>query len=303
MRKEFSDTVEKIAKKDDKLIFITGDLGFNAFENLQRSMGDRFINAGVAEQTMISVAAGIASKGYKVICYSIAPFIVYRPLEQIRNDVCLHKMPVLLVGNGGGYGYGIMGSTHHAISDLACLGSLPNMTSWVPAFTDDVPTMLTEIMSERSPSYLRLGNSKSSFQPQLRSGHFNQVLRSAQPLITIIVLGPLVSNVLDALDKKNMRASADIFTAIRFPILALSENVEASIRATAKVLVIEEHVKHGGLAQAISCQMAEKNLKTDRFIALNAEEYPSGTYGDQRFHQHESGLDVHGISDALMKMF
>ncbi|UFH52040.1 hypothetical protein LN737_16375 [Spirosoma sp. KNUC1025] len=101
MRKEFSAAVEQIVRKDDKVVFITGDLGYNALENVQEAMGPRFINAGVAEQNMVGVAAGMAYRGYKVFCYSIAPFIVYRCLEQFRNDVCLHKMPVFLVGNGG----------------------------------------------------------------------------------------------------------------------------------------------------------------------------------------------------------
>ncbi|HXP53207.1 MAG TPA: transketolase, partial [Bacteroidia bacterium] len=108
MRKTFSNTIEELAIADEKILFLTGDLGYNAFEGLQEKLKDRFINMGVAEQNMISAAAGMAYKGYKVFCYSIAPFIVYRCLEQFRNDVCFHDLPVFLVGNGGGYGYGIM---------------------------------------------------------------------------------------------------------------------------------------------------------------------------------------------------
>ena len=87
-------------------------------------MGERFINAGVAEQNMVSVAAGLAKAGLRPWVYSIAPFLYARAFEQIRNDVCLHGMPVILVGNGGGYGYGVMGSTHHAIEDYGVLLSL-----------------------------------------------------------------------------------------------------------------------------------------------------------------------------------
>ena len=137
---------------DERIIFITGDLGFNAFENLQKKMGDRFINAGVAEQNMIGVAAGMAYKGHRVFCYSIAPFIVHRCLEQFRNDVCLHNMPVCLVGNGGGYGYGIMGSSHHALEDIGVLSGLQNVTCHVPAFTEDVETALNEIISSATPA-------------------------------------------------------------------------------------------------------------------------------------------------------
>ena len=94
MRKTFSDTIEKLAASNEKVLFLTGDLGYNALENLRSTMGDRFINAGVAEQNMIGVAAGLAHEGFKVFCYSIAPFIVYRCLEQFRNDVCFHRLPV-----------------------------------------------------------------------------------------------------------------------------------------------------------------------------------------------------------------
>ena len=100
MRKHFSAFIERVAVENDDVVFITGDLGYNALENLVEKMGKRFINAGVAEQNMVGVAAGMASQGYRVICYSIAPFVVYRCLEQVRNDVCFHNLPVFIVGNG-----------------------------------------------------------------------------------------------------------------------------------------------------------------------------------------------------------
>jgi transketolase len=120
--------------EDPQFIFLTGDLGFNALEPLREAMGTRFINAGVAEQNMVSVAAGLAMSGLRPWVYSIAPFIYGRPFEQIRNDVCLHDLPVALVGNGGGYAYGVMGSTHHALEDYGVLLTLPNLRVYVPAF-------------------------------------------------------------------------------------------------------------------------------------------------------------------------
>ena len=151
MRKEFSASIEKLVNEDDSIVFITGDLGYNALENLQEKLGNRFINAGVAEQNMIGVAAGFAHKGYKVICYSIAPFIVYRCLEQFRNDVCFNNLPVFLVGNGGGYGYGIMGSSHHAIEDLACLSGQQNAQIWTPSFSDEIEPIIQEISNQARP--------------------------------------------------------------------------------------------------------------------------------------------------------
>src|SRR5882757_10052589 len=116
MRSLFCQAMTETAE-DNSVIFLTGDLGYKALEPLRDRMGRRFINAGVAEQNMISVAAGLARSGLRPWTYSIAPFIYARPFEQIRNDVCLHDLPVRLVGNGGGYGYGVMGATHHALED------------------------------------------------------------------------------------------------------------------------------------------------------------------------------------------
>src|SRR5579871_5780458 len=157
MRKHFSAYVEQLADTNDDIVFITGDLGYNALENLRAKLGGRFINSGVAEQSMISIAAGMAYQGYRVICYSIAPFVVYRCLEQVRNDVCFHDLPVYIVGNGGGYNYGVLGSSHHALEDIATLSGLPNMHCYVPAFIEDMNVCLDEMFAKRKPSYLRLG--------------------------------------------------------------------------------------------------------------------------------------------------
>src|SRR3954467_10767550 len=113
MRQAFSRALLAHAGRPD-FVFLTGDLGFKALEELRDAMGARFINAGVAEQNMVTVAAGLARESLRAWTYSIAPFMYARPYEQIRNDVCLHNLPVVLVGNGGGDGYGVMGGTHHA---------------------------------------------------------------------------------------------------------------------------------------------------------------------------------------------
>ena len=123
---------------DERMVFLTGDLGFMALEPLRDAMGPRFINCGVAEQNMISVAAALSYEGLEAWTYTIAPFCYARAFEQIRNDVCLHGLAVKLLANGGGYAYGVMGPTHHALEDYGILLTLPNMTAFVPAFTEDI---------------------------------------------------------------------------------------------------------------------------------------------------------------------
>ncbi len=296
MRKEFSQAMEDLAAEDDSIIFITGDLGYNALENLQAVLGNRFINAGVAEQNMVGVAAGFAHKGYKVFCYSIAPFVVYRCLEQFRNDVGFHKLPVFLVGNGGGYGYGIMGSTHHALEDLACLSSLQNVTAWVPSFSDEVEPFVREILAAGSPAYLRLGAGKKTPEGARRSGDFKIINQSDEAVVTVFALGPVANNVLEAMEKA--AAPVNLITALTFPF-ELNPEIIAITERAGHVIVAEEHVSTGGLAQQLSVQLLEKNVKTGSFRSIRAQGYPNGLYGSQAYHQRLSGLDTDHIADQI----
>ncbi len=298
MRKEFSAAIEKLALADESIVFITGDLGYNALENLQEKLGKRFINAGVAEQNMVGVAAGMAYKGYKVFCYSIAPFVVYRCLEQFRNDACLHNLPVFLVGNGGGYGYGIMGSTHHAIEDLACLSSLQNVKTWIPAFSDEVEPVLTQIVHEKRPAYLRLGVGPLTPEGAVLSGSLKKVVHTPNAQTAIIALGPIAANVLKALQEPELQANCSVYTALSLP-LQLTDTTLQELRQAENILVVEEHVSIGGLGQQLSVKLLETGIHPQRFQSLSAQGYPNGLYGSQQYHQTQSGLDVKNIVNVL----
>src|ERR1700730_14064664 len=151
MRNVFCSTLVKFAANPD-FVFLTGDLGFQALEPLREQMGGRFINAGIAEQNMVSVAAGLGKSRLRPWVYSIAPFLYARAFEQIRNDVCLHGLPVILVGNGGGYGYGVMGGTHHAIEDYGALLTLPGIRVYLPAFDCDLGEAVRYLMRVDHPA-------------------------------------------------------------------------------------------------------------------------------------------------------
>ncbi|SKB53355.1 transketolase [Dyadobacter psychrophilus] len=287
--------MEQLALEDDSIVFITGDLGYNALENLQAKMGKRFINAGVAEQNMVGVAAGFAHKGYKVFCYSIAPFIVYRCLEQFRNDVCFNNLPVFLVGNGGGYGYGIMGSSHHTIEDLACLSGQQNANVWVPAFSDEVEPVIRQIVADGRPAYLRLGAGKTTPDNSYISGSFKVIHAPETAEITVFALGPIANNVMTALSlSEDLAPKVNVVTALHFPLQITSE-VESLIRKAPSILVAEEHISIGGLAQQLSVQLLESGIFPRSFKSLKAEGYPNGRYGSQTYHQKLSGLDPDSI--------
>ena len=302
MRKEFSNAMEQLAVEDDSIVFITGDLGYNALENLKAKLGKRFINAGVAEQNMVGVAAGFAHKGYKVFCYSIAPFIVYRCLEQFRNDVCFNKLPVFLVGNGGGYGYGIMGSSHHTLEDIACLSGLQNAKVWVPAFADEVEPVLKQIVKDAGPAYLRLGAGKTTPANSLSTGSFKIIHKGADADITIFALGPVANNVMSALSiADDLSAKVNVVTALQFPLVMEPDLLQLIAKAP-NVLVAEEHVSTGGLAQQLGIQLMERGVFPRSFKSLKAEGYPNGLYGSQSYHQKLSGLDADSIIAHINKL-
>ncbi|MGB3948950.1 MAG: transketolase C-terminal domain-containing protein [Bacteroidia bacterium] len=295
MRNEFSKKVQELIQTNPNSVFITGDLGYNALEQLQQTAGERFVNAGVAEQNMVGVAAGLAYKGFETFVYSIAPFAVYRCFEQIKIDVCIHNLPVYIVGNGGGYGYGIMGATHHAIEDIGCLSTLPNITCWIPAFNEDVDYCLEQITNLKKPAYLRLGMSKT-YPIQQEIKPVNHVVKSENPEITIIALGPIVNNVIDAIsDKKNV----DVFTILTVPLPELTAELFNSISSSNTLIVVEEHVERGGLGEHLLSHVFKKGVFIKKFVGLNAKGYPSKLYGNQAFHQQENGLDTESIKKQI----
>src|SRR6478735_1498447 len=158
MRAEFAQAMIALFQKRKDLVFVTADLGYAALEGVAEAYGERFINAGVAEQNAVSLAAGLARAGHLPWVYSAAVFTVLRPYEQIRNDVCLHKLPVKLVGNGGGYGYGIMGATHHALEDVGAMRVLPNLRIYVPLTAADVAPVVERMAADPLANYLRLNS-------------------------------------------------------------------------------------------------------------------------------------------------
>lgn len=301
MRKEFASAIEIIASKDKKIIFLTGDLGFNALENIRKAIGNRFINVGVSEQNMITMAAALASEGFKPICYSIAPFAAFRPAEQIRLDVCLHNMNVKIVGNGGGYGYGIMGATHHAIEDIAVLSSFQNMRCYIPFCNEDVAEVVNQMMQKRAPGYLRLGLALKPDQLKIESySHTRRLLKGDK--VTVVGIGPVIINVFEALGiLNNPIYQPDLFVVSEMPLAEISPELKKSLKKTGQLVIIEEHVSRGGLAENLALLLAKSQLFC-RIEHLCAQGYPDGLYGSQSYHHKVCQLDPLSLSKLLKRL-
>jgi transketolase len=157
MRDAFIDELTTLAATHDNIALIVGDLGYNVIEPFADRFADRFVNAGVAEQNMTGLAAGMASEGYHVFTYSIANFPTFRCAEQIRNDVDHHRLAVTVVAVGGGVSYGALGYSHHAVQDYALMRAMPNMTIAAPGDPLETRACLRWLVANPGPGYLRLG--------------------------------------------------------------------------------------------------------------------------------------------------
>jgi len=289
--------------RESPFVFLTGDLGYRALEPLQDALGDRFINAGVAEQNMVSVAAGLATQGLKPWVYSIAPFCYARPFEQIRNDVCLHRLPVNFVGNGGGYAYGPMGATHHAIEDYGALLPLPGMRAFVPAFGEDVAPVIRKLSSSGTPNYLRLGRCEKPIGFEVPPWSAWRKLLSGSAAVAIVV-GPLVGPWLQHLQGLPEDARPALWCLGELPLVpeAFPEELLADLARAPRLLVAEEHVAAGGAGQALAHALLLRGLRLDAFEHACARGYPSGRYGSQAWHRRECGLDAESLTAQLAKM-
>jgi len=281
-------------------VFMTGDLGFQALEPLRDAIGERFINAGVAEQNMVSVAAGLASRGMDVWVYSIAPFCYARPFEQIRNDICLHALPVKLVGNGGGYAYGAMGASHHALEDYGTLLGLQSMHVFVPAFAADLADVIPKLAQFAHPAYLRLGRCERPEGYDLPAYEpWRKLLAGDGPVV--VVVGPLAGGLLAELRELDPASRPELWVLSELPLeanpvpLAFVEGLERA----QQLCVVEEHVAQGGIGQMLAHWLLQQGLALDAFEHVFAQGYPSGEYGSQQFHRRECGLDPQSLCKRI----
>ena len=297
MRKTFVQQLLQHFGTDPTLVLISGDLGYNAFETIQEKYPTQFINAGIAEQSMIGIAAGMAKNGRKVIVYSIAPFVTFRCLEQIRLDICLHQIPVLIVGNGGGYQYGINGPTHHALSDLACMSSLPHITCRIPADNQEVAQAIDRWVEQPSCTYLRLGESIN---------HAPAPPKSDAAASTIILgLGTIATELRQALQQQGPAheealRSVAIWAINQLPLPAFTPQEINQLKAAREIIVVEDHTERGGAAEALAMQLLKNGIHPQRYTTFTANQIDQGLYGDRTFHYLQSHIHPTQIMQYLL---
>jgi transketolase len=304
VRNAFLDTLFELAQEDERIIFITGDLGYRVVEKFMELRPRQFLNAGVAEQNMTGIAAGMAMSGKITFTYSIANFPTLRCLEQVRNDVCYHDANVKIVSVGGGLAYGALSVTHHAVEDLGVMRCLPNLLVVAPGDPVETRAATRAITAHHGPCYLRLGKAG---EPTVHQGPIDFQLGRAIRLrdgydLTLISTGGMLLTATRAAE----RLEGD---GIHSRVLSMhtikpldTDAVLAAAIETGAIATLEEHSIIGGLGSAVAEFLAERNDVKPVFKRLGMPPAFSPHIGSQEYLLAQHGLNVDAVATSLREL-
>lgn len=299
MRKQFAQTLLSVGE-DKRLAVLIGDISHFLLREFEAKYQDRFYNLGIAEQSMVSVAAGLALNGFFPIVHSIAPFITERCYEQIKDDLCYQKLGVNIVSVGSAFDYASLGCTHHCYGDVAILRALPNMQIISPAAPQEFDILFRETYSNGFPTYFRLPNNTHHIKTYPKFGEIEKLKEGKDA--TVIVTGPQLQNAFDAIsDLEQEKITCDLIylTTIKPLSESAKEAIIKSAGKTRRILTVEEHTIIGGIADEISmiCRnvpvIYERMGILDKFLT---------SYGTYREHCCANNLTKEGITNAIRKL-
>jgi transketolase len=298
MRRAFIDALTDLAERDERIILLTGDLGFSVIEPFAERHPERFINVGVAEQNMVGVATGLAEAGFFPFAYSIATFATLRAHEFIRNGPVLHNLPVRIVGVGGGFEYGTAGFTHHAVDDLAAMRSMPRLIVLAPADAPQARAALAATWDRPEPVYYRLGKNEDTLVPGLNGvfelGGLSRVREGTD--IAIIATGAISREAVRAASLLG-ELSVDVHIAATLSPAPVGHLLPILTRFPI-VVTVEAHHKSGGLGSLVSEVVASHGLGT-RVLTCGIEPNDSFGNGSEQFLNDLAGISAEGIAERV----
>ena len=292
MRNAFIDELVRQAEIRPNIALVVGDLGYSVVEPFADQFPDRFINAGVAEQNMMGLAAGMASEGYHVFVYSIANFPTFRCAEQIRNDVAYHNLPVTVVSVGGGLAYGALGYSHHAVQDYALMRCMPNMLIAAPGDPMEVRACMRYLVANPQPSYLRLGKAgEPNFHavvPTLEPGAWKLVHRGDRTGHALLTTGATLKLAMEWSSRGAYRG----YSVYSLPLWGMAHKVcqVNHVGLLDRLVTVEDHLVDGGFGTFILESLpAERGLR-DRVELRALDPVVCNTVGSQEFLNRLGGL-------------
>ncbi len=302
MRDAFTRALMREAAKDPRLTLITGDLGFGVLKPFWETYPDQFVNAGIAEQGMAGLAAGLAMTGRTVLTYSIGNFPTLRCIEQIRNDCAYHDANVKVVCVGGGFVYGSLGMSHHATEDMAILRALPGVTVFTPGDPHEVEAIVPVMLNTPGTCYLRLGRGG---EPNLHAGPIETyaapkalTLRQGKDVALLSAGGILTQTVSAANLLAEQGVSAEV---VSFPCIKPIDKdkiIELSQRFR-HIVTVEEHSIVGGFGSAV-CEVLAEVGSSCRVHRIGMEDVYSSIVGTQQYLRGEYGMDDKAICERTL---
>jgi len=297
MRTAFLKALEEAAAEDPRVNLMVGDLGFTVIEPFAKRFPGRFFNAGVAEQNMAGVAAGMALSGKVVFIYSIANFPTLRCLEQIRNDGCYHEANLKVVSVGGGLSYGALGSSHQATEDIAIMRALPGMTVVAPGDPVESAAATRAVIEKDGPCYLRLGKTG---EPRIHREDFRLELGKAALVrdgrdLSLISTGAILGDVLKAADELGGGGVSVRVVSMHTVKPLDAEMILRCAEETGAVATVEEHNVNGGLGGAVAEVLSQSWPRRGPFRIIGLADGFCRHVGGQAYLRGAAGLGVRDI--------
>ena len=306
MRRTCLNMVHDLAKRDERVVFIGSDLGAGLLDGMKSEMPDRWFMEGIAEQNAVGMAAGMAMEGFIPFVNTIATFITRRCYEQVALDVCLHNLPVRLIGNGGGLVYAPLGPTHLAIEDIAIMRALPNMTVVCATDAEEMKRLMAETLDYPGPIYIRLGKGGDPIVSRDEDGFEigKSILLREPGDVLIVATGVMVNRSLAAADLLSAQG-IDVSVLNMHTVKPLDHARLSDLAAKARLVVtVEEHTTLGGLGSAVLESLSE-NLdgQMPAVKRLGIPDTFTKDYGSQDSLLESLGLQPDAISEAVAQIF
>jgi transketolase len=288
MRTAFSNALVEAATLDERVVLLTGDHGYALFDEFRKRCPNQYINAGIAEQNMVGVAAGLAKAGLRPIVYGLSAFVPVRVLEQIKIDVCYEKLPVIFTGDGAGLVYSTLGTSHQSFEDIACLRAVPHIEVMSPADAHELTACMRMALQHEGPVYMRMGKADlgpvHASLPKLERGSLVRVREGSHPVV-LIATGSMVKTACAVGDELD----ASVWSAPW--IKPLSATQLASLASDASAFItLEEHSVAGGLGAAVLEAIAESGPIP--VLRIGIGERFSETCGSYAHAMREHGIDL-----------
>ncbi len=298
MREAFSTVLVRLALADPKVLLVTGDHGYALFDDFRKRCPAQYINAGIAEQNMVGMAAGLARVGFRPFVYGLAAFVPIRTVEQIKLDIAHDALPVVLLGDGAGFVYSHLGTSHQSTEDIACTRAVPGLQVLSPADRFEMTACMDYAYLARAPVYLRMGKSDRGDVHQgpvgsLQPGLLLKVRTGRDVGPGLIATGSMVRTALEIGHGLDLSVwSVPMLKPLR------AEDVSAAARTTSGLVTLEEHSVLGGLGAAVTEIVSEH--EPVRVLRIGVPDRFSEHCGTYNYLLTEHRLDTTTIRQRIL---